>query len=162
MKLLRRDGDTFEFQLGRREKDVLLRVIQLYPLVPATHHRLSRGTQIPDQEENQKLLDDALQAQRQANQKQVAALLNEPGRFAADGQELCVTFTRGEMEWLLQVFNDLRVGSWLALGSPDFSGAVDIPTGPDTLRNLAIMEMTGALQGLFLGAISGTTPAAPD
>lgn len=162
MKLLRRDGDTFDLQLGRQEKEVLLRVIQLYPLVPAAHHRLSRGTQIPDQEENQKLLDDSLRAQRQANQKQVAALLNEPGRFAAAGKGLRVTFTRGEMEWLLQVFNDLRVGSWLALGSPDFSATTELPKGPDSLRHLAIMDMAGALEGLFLGAISGTTPAAPE
>ena len=32
---------------------------------------------------------------------------------------LQLTLSGPEIEWLLQVLNDVRVGSWIALGSPD-------------------------------------------
>ena len=40
MKLIRASHDQFGFELSQEEKN-LLNILQLYPLVPAAHHRLS-------------------------------------------------------------------------------------------------------------------------
>ena len=92
----------------------MLQVLAPYPVVPASHHRLSKDRHIPNREENQQLLEESLTTQREENKKQIAALLNEPQRFMEGVGGCQVGFTRGEIEWLLQVLNDVRVGSWLA------------------------------------------------
>jgi len=158
MKLLRTDGDRFEFELARREKDLLFQLLDFYPLVPESHHRLSRGGQVPDPRGNQRLLDEALQAQRQANKKQLVALLNEPGRFIMTTGGFRFGFERDEIEWLLQVLNDVRIGSWIALGSPGYAGVKQFPADKQSLRHAAIMDIAGGFESYFLGAVSGDLP----
>ena len=158
MKLLRVNGEAFEFEIGHQEKVVLLHLLELYPLVPEAHHRLSKGRQIPDQEENQRLLDEALRAQRLANQQQVLDLLNQPGRFVDGAAGYRVGFTRGEIEWLLQVLNDVRIGSWIALGSPGYAEQSEDLPDDQSMRHLMIMEMAGGFETYFLGTVSGDLP----
>ena len=81
MKRLRSGRKKFRFEIAREEKALLLQILGLYPLVPSAHHRLSRGRQIPDQAENQELLEDSLDARRWENRQKVESLLGEPGRF---------------------------------------------------------------------------------
>ena len=158
MKLIRTDGEKFEFEMAPKEKDLLLQLLQLYPLVPETYHRLSKGSRIPNRDENQRLLDDALNAQRRANKNQLLAFLKEPGRFAAGATGWQVDFTRGEIEWLLQVLNDVRIGSWIALGSPGYSeGERPLPDN-HSLRHVVAMELAGGFETYFLGAVSGDLP----
>lgn len=155
MKLLRSSGETFRFELDRPEKALLSRIIQLYPLVPAAHHQLSRGQEIPQREEAQRLLDQSLQSQRQETRRQVMALLNEPQRFEVCPAGYRAGFTRGEIERLLQVLNDVRVGSWLALGSPDLQQEMNLRFNPDTMAQVITMEAAGFFEGSFLNAITG-------
>ena len=119
MKLLRTDKDDCVFQLGQREKQLLLVTLQLYPLVPAAHHRLSKEGQGPNAEDNQRLLEAALAEQREENRNQVLAMLSEPKRFRETDGGFELTLVPAQIEWLLQVLNDVRVGSWLALGEPE-------------------------------------------
>ncbi|HZL77821.1 MAG TPA: hypothetical protein VFC17_03140, partial [Candidatus Limnocylindrales bacterium] len=112
MKLIRINGDKFNFEFTPAEKDILLEVLNRYPLVPEAHHRLTKDKRLPDQQENQHLLDEALKAQKLANKKEITALLNEIGRFTVCPNGFRVFFTRGEIEWLLQVLNDVRIGCW--------------------------------------------------
>ncbi|MBC8097551.1 MAG: hypothetical protein H7Y43_17235 [Akkermansiaceae bacterium] len=158
MKFIRVADEKFEFQFSRQEKTLLLHVLSLYPLVPEAHYRLSKGGQIPDQEENQRLLDESLKAERMGNQKQVLALLNEPGRFAARKFQYHATFTRGEIEWLLQVLNDVRIGSWIALGSPGYAVPKKLLRDDETMRQAAIMDVAGGFQAILLGALNGNLP----
>jgi len=158
MKFNRMDGDKFEFELARREKELLLHVLNLYPLVPATHHRLSQGGEIPDPDGNQRLLDEAIKTQRLANKKQLLALLNEPGRFTVTTDGCTIGFVRGEIEWLLQVLNDVRIGNWLALGSPGYAEVKKLPADKASLRHAAIMDIAGGFESYFLGAVSGELP----
>ena len=60
MKLIRSDQRGFVFHLGKREKHLLLQTLQLYPLVPASHHRLAETGDSPEDDERQRLLDEAL------------------------------------------------------------------------------------------------------
>ena len=42
MKLIQRDGEDFVFHISKREKRLLLEMLNLYPLIPTAHHRVSR------------------------------------------------------------------------------------------------------------------------
>ena len=121
MKLVKAAKGQFSFQMDGREKPAFFRLLQLYPLVPATHQKLSWGEA---RLEDQQLLEEALAAQRAQNQKRLLALMNARSRFQENQHGYHFTLKRAELEWLLQVLNDVRVGGWLLLGSPDVRGRI--------------------------------------
>jgi hypothetical protein len=162
MKLIRRDGDKFDFEFTPAEKDILLVVLNRYPLVPASYHRLTKDKRLPDQQENQHLLDEALKAQKLANKTEVAALLSEAGRFTVCPNGFRVFFTRGEIEWLLQVLNDVRIGSWIALGSPGYKQERQFRREKKTGQHLMFMEFAGGFEMYFLGVVNGSLPPEPN
>lgn len=158
MKLIRSGKEKFQFEIGREEKGLLLHVLRLYPLVPAEHHQLSKGRRLPNREENQHLLEESLAAQRQENRRHVEALLNDPKRFSEKADDSRVSFSRTEIEWLLQVLNDVRIGSWLALGSPAEQLEIQIGTSKQAAQYILAMDVAGYFQMNFLSAVSGAPP----
>jgi hypothetical protein len=151
MILIRTDQHGLAFQLGSREKQLLLDVVQLYPLVPASHHRLSQANQSAKPDENQRLLDEALAEQRAENRRQVQALLAAPRRFRATKSGVEFRLAHGEVDWLLQVLNDVRVGGWLALGEPE-PGEVPKVTEQNVKHHFA-MEASGLFESALLAAL---------
>ncbi len=148
MKLIRADKDRFTFGLGKREKGLLFQILQLYPLVPPAHHQLSKSGEGQADAENQRLLEEALAEQRRENRRHVLAMLNEPTRFRET-----------DAEWLLQVFNDVRVGSWLALGEPE---ELEIPEVNQTNASYVLaMESAGYFQSALLDALGVKNPPRP-
>ena len=45
MKLILQEKNLLTFSLSKREKQLFLRILQIYPLVPPAHHRLSKSSQ---------------------------------------------------------------------------------------------------------------------
>lgn len=119
MRLLPAGEDRCVLQLGTHEKELLLTVLKLYPQIPPAHHRLTRTGAVPQREAAQRLLDEALAEHRARSKRQLEALFAQPGRWTSADAEWKLSLTTGEIEWLLQVLNDIRIGSWLALGSPE-------------------------------------------
>lgn len=115
MKLIKADAEKFIFLIERQERQMLFRLLGLYPLVPLTHHRLSRGE---EKNEDQQLLEEALAEQRLKNKKQALSLLKSKSKFRETEHGYVFSLKNQQMEWLLQVINDVHVGSWLLLGSP--------------------------------------------
>ena len=146
-----RTGDKFIFQIGTREKNLLLGLLKLYPCIPASH-RLKQLDRLPDS--SQKLLDEALAEQRAETKKQLEGFLAEPARFEQTEHGWRFSLSRTELEWLLQILNDIRIGSWIKLGSPDEKRGMrllDKQTAPDFWA----MELAGALQMQMLEALKG-------
>jgi hypothetical protein len=117
VKFLRTENDRYFFQLDREEKPLFEFLLRLYPLIPSAHQALSKSSAQLD--ENQRLLDDALAEQRKENKRHVEKLLADVGRFKETDARVEINLTAGEIEWLLQVLNDVRVGNWILLGSPE-------------------------------------------
>jgi len=117
VKLLRVENDRFFFQLIPREKDLLEIVLRLYPVIPPTHQVLSKSSTAD--KANQHLLDEALAEQRSENKKRVEDLLTNPGRFRKSGDAIEMILMASEIEWVLQVLNDVHVGNWVLIGSPE-------------------------------------------
>ena len=151
MKFLRTGKKGHVFHLVQQEKKLLLETIKLYPLVPGTHHRLSKDGKGPKADENQQLLEEALAEQRLENRRQVLAMLSEPQRFRELKSGFQLTLTPAQVEWLLQVLNDVRVGSWLALGEPE-SGEEPTVTAQNA-RYLLALELCGLFESVLLDAL---------
>ena len=158
MKLIRARRNQLVFDIGRREKRLLDEILGLYPLVPPAHYRLSKNVQSGQFVEHQRLLEESLAAQRQENRKNVKSLLDEPGRYQATPTGFLLKVTRPETEWLLQVLNDVRVGSWIALGSPDTEQGEKILLTEETAPQVRSMEVAGAFEAVFLDALTGRAP----
>ena len=132
--------------------DRLNLVLRFYPCIPSAYPRLTKSPGLPDAEASQKLLDEALSEQRAENKKRLAAFLDDPKRLAATATGWELSLTPGDLEWLLQVLNDIRVGSWVILGSPQqLMESVNAKTAP----HLWAMEVAGWFQMAFLEGMEG-------
>jgi hypothetical protein len=151
VKLIRGSQAKLLFHLAQREANLLLQVLKLYPRVPSAHQPLSKSGRVPDRQENQRLLDEALAEQRAANKKQLQTLLADPKRFRRLNAGFHLSLTRAEAEWVLQVLNDIRVGSWIILGSPE--GKLE-GLNARTARDFWAMEMAGYFESELLEALS--------
>jgi hypothetical protein len=158
VKLIRTKREKLVFEISLPEKRLLCEVLKLYPLISATHHRLSKTAKAAKHDENQRLLEESLAAQREENRKNVRAMLDKPGHFQAAASGFQLTLSGPEIEWLLQVLNDVRVGSWIALGSPDPEQGKKIVFNEKILPYFRMMELAGAFEMVFLDALSGRTP----
>ena len=154
MKLIQATRAKLVFHLGPREKRSLLQILKLYPCVPSAHHMLSRTGRVPDRNANQRLLDEALAEQRAENKQRLQALLADPRRFQHTETGVRLSLSPAETEWVLQVLNDIRVGSWLILGAPEEKPAeLTAANAPHFLA----MEMAGYFQMQLLEALGAET-----
>lgn len=150
MKLIKTAKDQYQFQLSPREKDLFLQVLELYPQVPAGYQSLSKTVACEDP--NQRLLDDALQETRSQSKKQLQTVLTDPKKLSQTEAGWRLTLSGAEVDWVLQVLNDVRVGSWVRLGSPE------TPLQTLTAENAPhywALEMAGYFQGRFLELLEG-------
>lgn len=141
-------------ELGAREKELLLALLKRYPCIPPAHQRLSKAGAGANLQSAQRLLDDALAEQRARNKRQVQALFADPGRWTAMEGGWKLSVSTSEIEWLLQVLNDVRIGSWLALGCPE--QRVDTLT-EENAPHLWAMEMSGSMEMALLHLLEGRT-----
>jgi hypothetical protein len=152
MKLVRTTKTRLLFHLGRREERLLREILKLYPRVPSAHHVLTKSDRFPARAADQRLLDEALAEQRAECKQQVAALLDSPRWFGPSKTGARLSLKHAEVEWVLQVLNDIRVGSWIILGSPD-EKLVELNAA--TAPHYWAMEMAGHFQAQLLEALHG-------
>ncbi len=154
MKLLRSFRNKSVFHLGRREKQLLLAVLKRYPCVPSAHQPISKSSVLRDQDSAQRLLDEALAEQRADNRKHLRALLADPQRLKETQNGWLLSLSRADAEWLLQILNDIRVGSWIILGSPEERMELSL-LNTKTAPHFWAMEMSGHFQMQLLAALEG-------
>ena|SRR5271157_6654701 len=152
MNLVRATAQRLEFHLASQEKQLLLRLLELYPCLPPAHQQLCRAGGVPDQDAAQRLLDEALAEQRQENKSQLQALLADRLRFQEIPTGWRLRLSPAELEGLFQVLNDIRIGSWVRLGSPE--GPVR-KVDERNVQHVAAMELSGRFQMELLEALEG-------
>jgi hypothetical protein len=152
VRLLRFENEKYVFRLGRGEKELLAVVLGLYPVIPPAHQPISKSAAIANKM-NQRLLDEALAEQRSENKKLVASFLADARRFHETETSTRLTMTAAEIEWLLQVLNDIHVGNWILLGSPDEDAPDLVPTDKNA-RFIGAMELAQWFQSDLLAAFS--------
>ena len=157
MRLLRAQKGKLVFSLKRAEQKVFLEVLELYPLVPGAHQSLSKTLQGQQGLEAQQLLNEALAEHRASNKLELDQWLTTPSRFRVTKTGCTMVVPLDNVEWLLQILNDIRVGSWLLLGSPE--DHLEPEEIEPALRPLwAAMELCGLFQTVLLHGADQASP----
>lgn len=152
MILIRAEKETCVFQLAAREKTLLFELLKTYSQAPLAQRLVTKSGRLPDQNASQRLLDEALAEQRTENKRRLEGMIKNPHHWKDEHSHWLLTLSQAEIEWLLQVLNDIRVGSWVQLGSPEhWPGTIS----PETAPRIWSMELAGAFQMAFLHALEG-------
>ncbi len=150
MKLHAAEGESLIFGLSNREKMMLCQLLSLYPRIPESYHLAKSSGEV---DPSHKLIEEALAEQRQENKRHLQALLDSPDRFKKTGNGWRLTLSRAETDWLLQLLNDVRVGSWIQLGSPDPKSKQRFELNADSAASFWSMELCGHFQAVLLQAL---------
>jgi hypothetical protein len=141
------------FQISAREEALLLGTLRLYPALENSHHRISKDPKSAGSAE-QRLLEESMAQHRAEHRRKLDELFHAPQRFFKDdpGRRRLV-LTGEQLEWLLQVLNDIRVGSWVRLGCPDLEMAAPVEPTRANARALQAMNLSGQFQSVLLEAV---------
>jgi hypothetical protein len=155
MKIIRSeqaDNPAFVFQISPREKALLLATLKMYPMLDASFHQISRGDRAPNRAEQQ-WLEEAMAEQRKEHKKKLDQFFGDERRFfQASKSELRLTLNGEQMEWMLRVLNEIRVGSWVRLGRPEMEKVREAGAGSKEASSVAAMELSGYFQMVLLDA----------
>ncbi len=154
MKLVKNTSGRFVFQLTPREQRLFVEVLELYPLIPDGTRKITKQSGQAPLDESQELLDEALAEQRVSNQRHLAKFLADPQRVHTTKSYTRLTLAAADMEFLLQVLNDIRVGSWILLGSPDYQTEKRLEVTQKNARYFWARELAGAFQSLLIAAMN--------
>jgi hypothetical protein len=141
------------FRLNAREESLLLAMLRLYPVLDNSHHRISQDPKAAASPE-QRLLEESMGQERAAHRRKVDALFRTPQRFFKESLgERHLVLTGAQLEWLLQVLNDIRVGNWVRLGCPDLEKPAPMNLARASARCLQAMNICGQFQLALLEAV---------
>ncbi len=153
MKLIGREEEEFVFALSAQEKGLMLTLLSFFPQVPVAHHRLSQTANRPGDGENQRLLEESLKAQNLEDQEWLSTSFDGAPRFEIVENGFHLRVKRSEMDRLLQIFNDVRVGSWLALNAPDLEQKKKLSATRLSTPFIQRMELAGAFEMILIRAL---------
>jgi len=149
---------AFVFQISKHEVEWLLGVLKFYPQLDSGYHRITQGA-AEEIKAEQQLLEEAMAQRRREHKNKLEKFLATPGRFRLEGpDQFHFSLAPEQMEWLLQVLDDVRVGCWVKLGCPELE-----PSPPKNLtagdaRAMSALELSGFFQMILLGAYDGPEP----
>ena len=149
MKLLRATEQERVYAVRPSELQMLLVVLGSYPALTRSR-AISKSGDSEQLGDAQKLLDEAMSERRQTMRQELDTWLKLPERFQQAGNHFEWRVENDHREWLLQIINDVRVGSWVELGSPDDLDAAEQQVGEESARHLALMELAGMFQSVLL------------
>jgi hypothetical protein len=154
VKLIKTETNKFSFHISQREKHLLFDILKFYPLVKSDYQPLSKSAEPMQMKVDQQLLEEALSAQKLENKKELEKFLREQDRFGEHEGGYRFDLDIQQMEWLLQILNDIRVGSWLRLGSPEPAKMEGLEVNERNAPHLWAMEISGYFQMVLLDAFN--------
>ena len=143
MKFNKLEGDQRHYWISEIEKSILENLLHHYPVLDPGYQQISRFMESELSEEPQELLEECMTESQQESRKWVRILLDSSSKLlfsTQDSSQWNLVLSGEDYETLLQILNDLRVGFWLELGSPEESV-------PD--ENLALSDEDEAKWALF-------------
>jgi hypothetical protein len=153
VKILSSSDERLVFEFNRRERQALSEILRLYPVLNPDYHQITKGSNEKKVEEGQKWLREAMAEQRTQNQKMVGEFLADENWKEGPAGKFQVALDAAKTEWLLQVINDVRVGSWVNLGKPDPEQGETVEPSMENLPYVMAMELAGMFQSIILQAL---------
>jgi hypothetical protein len=139
MKLLKQDENQQQFELMEGEANVLLAILNSYPLTKLKTVKMSKGCHGAEALDREFLLNESLKTHRNELKKVAVKLAKE--NLGRSKEAWLLTLKPDHKEILLQILNDVRTGIWKELGEPE-----DIHQKPDSPRKQqqwTIMNLAG-------------------
>ena len=157
VKLLSRESGQLVFRCSKRDHEALLTTLRLRPLFPRGARSIaSDGAAGQALRAAQADLNAALAEHREEQIAGLDALLADPARCAPQpGGGWRLTLSHGDAEMLLQALNEIRVGSWEKLGSPDFEVGNRPQVDEENFLALWAFQLSELFQGTLLAALTG-------
>ena len=153
------DAAAFVFQVSKQEVEWLLGVLKYYPQLDSGYHHITQGA-AEEIKAEQQLLEEAMAQRRREHKRKLEKFFATPGRFRLEApDQFRFSLSPEQMEWLLQILNDVRVGCWVKLGRPELEPAPPGKLNADEARTLSALELSGFFQMILLGAYDGPEPA---
>ena len=152
-----REAGKFTFRFEQAEREWFRHILDLYP-VQQTALKQDDGGVNED-------LEKALAGERK-KLREDAELFLKAGKLeidAAFNEFWDLTLTASEIEELLQILNNVRVGLWIRMGKPEPSVEELMPKGPseEQVRAHMIMHVCAAWQTVLMAAVDGTSELEP-
>ena len=149
MKLIESRPEALVFVLGRREFALLLTALHEFPPKrPKPPAITSHGA--PPNDSAQAMLEESLDEHRREHAAALRAFLESGEHIAVAGTAIHFTLPRESVEWLLQMLNDVRVGSWELLGCPNPD---EMKVTDETVMPCMLMETCAVFQMAVLAAL---------
>jgi hypothetical protein len=141
----------FTFRFEQAEREWFRHILERYPVQQTPLRRINEDVAV------NKLLEKAL-AESRKRLRSDAELFLKAGKIEIDpafNEYWDLTLTAAEIEELLQILNNVRVGLWIQLGKPEPSIEELLPTKPseDQVRAHMIMHVSAAWQGTLMSAV---------
>lgn len=156
MKLIERNENQLTFELTDHQKKLLERILKDYPVAGNGQHQISKSGEAVELPDQQQLLDEALAENRAEMKRKIGNFLRDPRRFEEIEAGWRLSILSRQLDWLLQVLNEIRVGSWHELNCPEPD---DIELALEDPESFFRMEISGQFQQILLFALSGDLEA---
>lgn len=147
MKLVKKMEEEVVFWLSPEERAALLRVVDQYPVLKEDYQPLTHSTDPQIAQAAQELLRQSLAEQKAENHRFKQTFLRDGQHLKKAGRGYHCILKPQEMDRLLQVLNDVRVGLWYALGCPEPAHLEALETTPYAqIEKWWLMELAGSLE----------------
>jgi hypothetical protein len=152
-----RDAGKFTFRFEQAEREWFRHILNLYPV------QQTPLKAIKDDAGANELLEKAL-ADGRRKLRDDAELFLKVGKLEIDPQfnEFWdLTLKAPEIEEMLQILNNVRVGLWIQLGKPEPTMEQLLASKPNEEQGRAhmVMHVCAAWQGVLMSAVDGTDAA---
>ena len=138
--------------MAPNEEAVLRHLLSMYPVVPDDHHPLTREGDETEYAEDREMLRELASETRAANLRRVHGFFYNEHIHRTD-EEVVITLSPDDSSWLLEMLNDVRVGSWLKLGSPDAGSEEALELTAESAQQMWAMEAAGVFQSVLLNTL---------
>lgn len=117
MKLIQEANGIWQYELSKNEADVLQGLVKKFPFTNSYGVKISKADNDPAVMEREKLLNESLAEHRNELKTQALSLVAD-SKFKQSETGQVLQLDSDGREVLLQILNDIRVGSWHILGEP--------------------------------------------
>ena len=142
MKLVKESKGVWQYHLAQNEADILVGLLKKFPFTKIDAVKISKTDKHPKAREREKLLNESL-AEHRKELKKLALDLIRPDKLKLEEKGLLMTLSSENRETMLQILNDIRVGSWRVLGEPDDLHTNTPQTSAKDLAYRSLMDLAG-------------------
>jgi hypothetical protein len=142
MKVLERGPDGWCYELDQREALYLRALLHKFPVTANQAAKITKTDPDPKAAEREHLLNASLAEHREKLKVQARGLI-AADKLTAEANHWQLRLDPEARETLLQILNDIRVGSWHSLGEPENLSSLGTALSEKDLPYRALMEMAG-------------------